>query len=180
MSIPLTRMAWLFAASVLVAGCGRSVEHSPNEPSDLVKWAKDTRAKPGPPLQPLPPITPFETFNYDAQGLRDPFDIASAAAGISASGPHPDSARRKQPLEHYPLDALKMVGTIGGKGRGALVGLVMTPDKVTYRVSPGMYIGQSEGRITTVTEDRIDIVELTPDGSGGWLQRPASIALNSP
>lgn len=178
MSIRLTRMAWLFAASVLVAGCGRSVDHSPNDPSDLAKWAKATRAKPGPPLQPLPPITPFETFNYDAQGLRDPFDIASAAAGITSAGPHPDSVRRKQPLEHYPLDALKMVGTIG-RGAG-LVGLVMTPDKVTYRVGPGMYIGQSEGRITTVTENRIDIVELTPDGAGGWLQRPASIALNSP
>lgn len=173
-----TRMAWLFAASVLLAGCGRSVEHSPNDPSDLAKWTKEVRTRPGPPLQPLPPITPFETFNYDAQGLRDPFDMESAAAGISASGPHPDSARRKQPLEHYPLDALKMVGTMG-KGSG-LIGLVMTPDKVTYRVAPGMYIGQSEGRITAITEDRIDIVELTPDGAGGWLQRPASIALNSP
>ena len=178
MSTRLTRMAWLFAASVLLAGCGRSVEHSPNDPSDLAKWTKDVRAKPGPPLQPLPPITPFETFNYDAQGLRDPFDMASAAAGISANGPHPDSARRKQPLEHYPLDALKMVGTIG-KGAG-IVALVMTPDKVTYRVGPGMYIGQSEGRVTSVGETRIDIVELTPDGAGGWLQRPASIALNSP
>lgn len=178
MSTRLTRMAWLFAASVLLAGCGRSVEHSPNDPSDLAKWVKDTRAKPGPPLQPLPPIMPFEKFNYDAQGLRDPFDIALAAAGVSVSGPHPESARPKQPLEHYPLDALKMVGTIG-RG-GGLIGLVMTPDKVTYRVSPGMYIGQSEGRITTVTENRIDIVELTPDGAGGWLQRPASIALNSP
>lgn len=179
MSPRLTRMAWLFAALALLAGCGRSVEHSPNDPSDLAKWAKDVRSRPGPPLQPLPPIMPFEKFNYDAQGLRDPFDIASAAAGITSAGMHPDSARRKQPLEHYPLDALKMVGTIGGKGSG-LVGLVMTPDKVTYRVSPGMYIGQSEGRITTITENRIDIVELTPDGAGGWLQRPASIALNSP
>ena len=101
-------------------------------------------------------------------------------AGRPSNGLEPDAARRREPLEAFPLDALKMVGTIGGKGKGALVGLVMTPDKVTYRVSPGMYIGQSEGRITTVTEDRIDIVELTPDGSGGWLQRPASIALNSP
>lgn len=179
MSPRLTRMAWLFAAVVLVAGCGRSVGHSPNDPSDLAKWTKEVRTRPGPPLQPLPPITPFETFNYDAQGLRDPFDMESAAAGISSTGPHPDSARRKQPLEHYPLDALKMVGTMGSKGTG-LIGLVMTPDKVTYRVSPGMYIGQSEGRITSVSEDRIDIVELTPDGAGGWLQRPASIALNSP
>ena len=178
MTSSLTRTTWLLAALFVVAGCSRNVGHSPNDPSDLAKWAKETRAKPGPPLQPLPPITPFATFDYDAQGLRDPFDIELAAAGISANGPHPDSARRKQPLEHYPLDALKMVGTIG-KGAG-IVALVMTPDKVTYRVGPGMYIGQSEGRVTSVGETRIDIVELTPDGAGGWLQRPASIALNSP
>ena len=68
-----------------------------------------------------------------------------------------------------------MVGTIG-KG-GALVALVMAPDKVTYKVRPGAYLGQSDGRITSVHEDRIELVELVPDGAGGWLERPASIAL---
>ena len=87
-----------------------------------------------------------------------------------------DPNRRKQVLEQFPLDALDMVGTIGEGG--GLVALVMAPDKVTYRVRPGIYMGQAEGRVTTVTTDRIDLVELVPDGAGGWLERPASIALD--
>ena len=53
----------------------------------------------------------------------------------------------------------------------------MAPDKVTYRVRPGVYLGQSDGRVTAVYEDRIELVELVPDGAGGWLERPATIAL---
>ena len=68
-----------------------------------------------------------------------------------------------------------MVGTLG---RGsAMVALVMAPDKVTYRVRPGAYMGQSDGRVTAVSEDHIELVELVPDGAGGWLERPATVAL---
>lgn len=77
----------------------------------------------------------------------------------------------------FSLDSLKMVGTLGaGKN---LVGLVMAPDKVTYKVKPGDYMGQSDGRVTGVFEDRIELVELVPDGAGGWLERPAKLALDN-
>ena len=69
-----------------------------------------------------------------------------------------------------------MVGTLG-KGPG-LVALVMAPDKVTYRVRLGDYMGQSDGRVTSIHEDRIELVELVPDGAGGWLERPATVALD--
>ncbi|TNY28123.1 fimbrial protein, partial [Thermomonas haemolytica] len=89
----------------------------------------------------------------------------------------PDPGRRKQTLEMFSLDSLKMVGTLGsGKN---LVALVMAPDKVTYRVKPGDYMGQSDGRVTGVFEDRIELVELVPDGAGGWLERPAKMALDN-
>ena len=68
-----------------------------------------------------------------------------------------------------------MVGTLGG-GKN-VIALVMAPDKVTYRVQPGNYLGQSDGRVTAVFEDRIELVELVPDGAGGWLERPATVAL---
>ena len=68
-----------------------------------------------------------------------------------------------------------MVGTIG-KGAG-VAALLLAPDKVTYRVRPGAYVGQSDGRVTAVYEDRVELVELVPDGAGGWLERPATIAL---
>ena len=141
--------------------------------SDLEKWVAEVKAKPAPPLQPLPVMKQFETFEYTAQNLRDPFD--QAFSGEGASGPRPDPNRRRQTLEGFTLDSLKMVGSLGG-GKN-LVALVMAPDKVTYRVTPGAYLGQSDGRVTGVYEDRIELVELVPDGAGGWLERPAKLAL---
>ena len=94
----------------------------------------------------------------------------------SGSGPRPDSNRRKEITEQFPLDSLSMVGTIGTGGR--IVGLVLAPDKVTYRIGAGNYLGQNDGRVTSVNENRIELVELVPDGAGGWLERPASLALN--
>ena len=103
--------------------------------------------------------------------------VAGCSRGITSggSGPRPDSARRKQTLEQFPLDSLDMVGTLG-RGAG-LVALVMAPDRVTYRVRPGAYMGQSDGRVTGIFEDRIELMELVPDGAGGWLERPATVAL---
>ena len=68
-----------------------------------------------------------------------------------------------------------MVGTLG-TGPGT-VAVVMAPDKVSYRVRPGVYMGQSDGRVTGVFEDRIELIELVPDGAGGWLERPAALSL---
>ena len=156
-----------------VAGCARSVTSTPGDAPNLEKWVKDVQARPAPPLDPLPVMQQFETFEYAAQTLRDPF--SDAWSNADNGGLRPDPNRRKETLEQYPLDSLDMVGTIG-KGAG-LIALVMAPDKVTYRVRPGAYLGQSDGRITGVHEDRIELVELVPDGAGGWLERPASIAL---
>ena len=112
-----------------------------------------------------------------AQGLRDPFSAPIATRDGSGSGPRPDPDRRKEVLEAFPLDSLNMVGTMDS-GQG-VVGLIMAPDRVTYRVRPNNYLGQNEGRITGVFEDRIELVELLPDGAGGWLERQARIALDS-
>ena len=169
------RNAGCVVALLLVAtGCTRGITSTPGDAPNLEKWMADVRARPAEPLEPLPVMQQFETFEYSAQGLRDPFSDAWASAdGNSALRPDPN--RRKETLEQYPLDSLDMVGTIGGGGN--LIALVMAPDKVTYRVRPGAYLGQSDGRITGVHEDRIELVELVPDGAGGWLERPASIAL---
>jgi type IV pilus assembly protein PilP len=159
----------LFAITILAisAGCTRGQ-------SDLVTWVAKTKAEPAPPLQPLPALQTFESFEYAAQDLRDPFSPPVPDRN-EGNGPRPDKDRRKEVLEAFPLDSMNMAGTIGaGK---SLVGLVTAPDKVTYRIRPGNYLGQNDGRVTAVYEDRIEIVELVPDGAGGWLERPAKIAL---
>lgn len=162
---PIRLMAMAFICVALASCAGGN--------SDLQKWVAEVKARPAPPLDPLPVMQQFETFEYAAQNLRDPFSEEFNGAG--GNGPRPDPGRRKQTLEQFPLDSLDMVGTLG-RGAGA-VALVMAPDKVTYRVRPGVYLGQSDGRVTAVYEDRIELIELVPDGAGGWLERPATIAL---
>ena len=164
------------AAALLLAatGCTRGITSTPGDAPNLEKWMTDVRARPAEPLEPLPVMQQFETFEYSAQGLRDPF----SDAWVNPDGGNalrPDPNRRKEPLEAFPLDSLDMVGTLGSARN--LVALLMAPDKVTYRVQPGAYVGQSDGRVTAVYEDRIELVELVPDGAGGWLERPAQIAL---
>jgi len=171
---PAARGGLLCLGALLLSACGRSVTSTYGDAPNLEKWVADVRARPAPPLPPLPVMQQFETFEYNAQDVRDPFSDAWSSAD-SGTGLRPDPNRRKEPLEAFPLDSLDMVGTIG-QGSG-LIALVMAPDRVTHRVRPGSYLGQSDGRVTSVHEDRIELVELVSDGAGGWLERPAAIAL---
>ena len=169
------KMACAALLVLAAAGCSRGITSTPGDAPNLEKWVADVRARPAEPLDPLPVMQQFETFEYSAQGLRDPFSDAWVnAEGSNALRPDPN--RRKEPLEAFPLDSLDMIGSIGN-GAG-MVALVMGPDKVTYRIRPGVYMGQSDGRVTSVREDGIELIELVPDGAGGWLERPASLALD--
>ena len=157
----------LLAVAVLsLAACTRSS-------ADLVAKVAEIKNQPAPPLDPLPVMQQFESFEYAAQNLRDPF--SQPVANEDGDGLRPDPNRRKEVLEAFPLDSLDMVGTIGSGG--SVVALLMGPDKVTYRVRPGNYMGLSDGRVTAVFDDRVEMVELVPDGAGGWLERQAKIAL---
>ena len=171
------RMPPLAAASArfaLLLAAGAALSACTSDTRQVEQWVAEVKARPAPPLDPLPVMKQFETFEYNPEGLRDPF-AAPVPDRDSGSGLRPDPNRRKEALEVFPLDGLDMVGTVGS-GAG-LVGLVLAPDRVTYRVRPGMYLGQNDGRITAVFEDRIEMVELVPDGAGGWLERQAKIAL---
>ena len=161
------RLALLLAASAILSACT-------SDTKQVEQWVAEVKARPAPPLDPLPVMKQFETFEYNPEGLRDPFAVPVPDRD-SGSGLRPDPNRRKEALEVFPLDGLNMVGTIGAGTN--LIGLVLAPDRVTYRVRPGMYMGQNDGRITAVYEDRIEMTELVPDGAGGWLERQAKIAL---
>lgn len=146
---------------------------------DLEQWVAAEKAKKGAPLEALPVVKTFETFEYKDQDLRDPFSPSPEeqrqAQTSTGSGPQPDQNRPKEPLESFPLDSLAMVGTIGVGG--AAEGLVKDTDGVVHRVHVNNYLGQNYGRITLIAEDHIELVELIPNGSGGWMERQASIAL---
>lgn len=145
--------------------------------ADLEQWVAQQKNESAPPLPPLPEIKTFETFIYQAQDLRDPFGANRTAedTGAAQAGPRPDPNRAKEPLEQFALDSLEMVGTIGtGPGMRALL---QDPEGIIHRVHQDNYVGKNYGHIIGITEDHIDLVELVPNGNGGWMEREASIAL---
>ena len=162
---------WMIAlvALLTLAACARGTQ-------EVEAWVAEVKNRPAPPLDPLPVMQQFETFSYAAQPLRDPFSQPINDRRAASSGPRPDPNRRKEPLEAFPLDALDMVGTLGGGDQR--LALVMAPDKVVHRLRAGNHLGQNEGRVVAVTDSGIDVIELVPDGAGGWTERQASIALD--
>ena len=161
-------LLWLGIALVL-GGCTRGM-------SDLRDWVAQQKARKGAPIQPLPVIKTFETFQYTDQGQRDPFSPSTAELQPAAGGgPRPDQDRPKQPLEMFSLDSLKMVGTVS-TGASMEV-LIKDPGGVIHRVRRNEYMGQNYGRVTAIGDDHLDLVELVSNGNGGWMERPASIAL---
>ncbi len=131
--------------------------------TDLDKWIAETKAKPGGRIEPLPEVKPYETFTYTAGNLRSPFTPQGPTSGQASL--RPSTRRNREFLEGFSLDTLRMVGTF--KVGPNFYGLVQ----------PGNYIGQNDGKITDITNGRISITEIVPDGLGGYIERPASLAL---
>ena len=98
--------------------------------------------------------------------------------GGSGSGPgvRPDSRRNREYLEQFSLDTLKMVGTLNLNGSS--YGLVQTKDGRVHRVVVGEHLGTNDGKILTISPSKIALVEIIPDGLGGYIERPAALALN--
>lgn len=168
---PVAKLALLSVAVLFMAGCTSGQ-------SDLKQWVAQQKAKKGAPLPALPVVKTFETFIYQDQDLRDPFAspvTKDDSKNTASQGPSPNPDRVKEPLESYALDSLKMVGTIG-TGPEAQA-LLEDAEGVIHRVHDGNYAGQNYGHIISITEDNIELVELVPDGNGGWMERKANIAL---
>jgi type IV pilus assembly protein PilP len=144
--------------------------------SDLARFIDDTKKEPGGRVEPLPEIKPYETFVYTAADIRSPFLPSSPGSGAGYGGIRPDSKRNREFLEQFSLDTLKMVGTL--RLGGQMFGLVQTKDGLVHRVSAGNHIGQAEGKITEITPAKINLIEIVPDSLGGYMERPAALALN--
>ena len=165
-------MSALRTAVVLALG-GLILTGCRGRDADLDTFIERTRQEQATGVKPLPEIRPYESFSYSAQGVRSPFQ-PSAGTSTAAAGPRPDSHRNREFLEQFPLDTLRMVGTLnlGGKNYG----LVMARDGLVHRVLPGNHLGQNDGRITAITASKMNVIEIVPDGLGGFMERPAALS----
>jgi len=95
---------------------------------------------------------------------------------LADDGLRPDLLRRKEELEAFPLDSIRMVGTL--QQQDIIWGLIVSKDGTIYRVRPGNYLGQNHGQITSIQENKIELNEIVPDGRGRYTERQASLALS--
>lgn len=159
-------------AAFSLSGCGS------NDFSDLQQFMDDVRARPAGKIEPLPRFEPYEAFTYSAASLRSPFqppikiDLSQRQKG--SQDIKPDENRVKQFLEGFNIESFQMVGTISNaEGMQALISGAGS----VHRVRIGDYLGRNHGRVTGIEENRVDVVEIVPDGEGGWLERPRTLSL---
>ena len=161
-----TGVVGVVLAGLVAAGCSGGQ-------SDLQSWIAATKKKPGGRIQALPEVKPYESFVYSAGNMRSPFQPQGAGGGQASL--RPSSRRNREFLENFSLDTLKMVGTF--KVGSSFYGLVQSKDGLVHKVQPGNYLGQNDGKVTEITGGKISLVEIVPDGLGGYIERPASLAL---
>jgi type IV pilus assembly protein PilP len=173
----LLKVSVLGTLIVMLSGCGAGLD-------DLRQFVEDIRSKPPGRIEPIPDFQPYQNFEYTSHDLRDPFklvdfrrpelnqeDIAQLSDGL-----RPDIDRAKEVLEDFPLDTLRLKGSIDDK-EGIKWGLIFAPDNTIHRVIEGNYMGQNHGRIISVSDQTIELTEIVPDGLGNYIERSSAITL---
>ncbi|WP_152208373.1 pilus assembly protein PilP [Marinobacter changyiensis] len=169
--------AWLsFCLVSLLAGCSQG-----NGFADLDRFMEETRSKPRGFVEPLPEFNAYEAFTYASADRRAPFeppvDVQLTMVDEQPqSNVEPDLDRPREVLENYALTELEMVGTLGGS-IGSPFALVSDNEGGVHRVRTGNYMGQNYGRIIGVSDSRVELIEIVPNGRGGWVERPRSLSL---
>lgn len=163
--------AALVVAALSFAGCSQEPH------GDLREFVKESENLPHGRIPPLPEVKPYEPYTYSAFDLIDPFQPRKIEPPRSAGGGGiaPDLNRVREPLEAYPLESLRMVGTLEQKKQ--MYALIRAPDNTLFRVRSGNYLGQNFGRIVGISEAAIKLKEIVQDGDGNWEEKDQTLLL---
>ena len=173
----INQLLWCSMAALILSGCSASgVE-------ELRQWMAELRATTKPRVTPLTEPKQFTPQSYEVDAALEPFNSAkliqalrkdSTSVASNAALIAPEMARRKEPLEAYPLDAMALVGSLNKEG---VPTALLKVDKLLYQVKVGNYIGQNYGKIVKITENSIQLREIVQDATGDWIERSASLDL---
>lgn len=156
--------------SALIAGCGGDSNQ------ELRQWMDEQTKTMKGKVDTLPVVKPYVPFAYNAFDLPDPFKPRKIEPARGSNKLAPDLNRRKEPMESYPIETLKMVGTL--QQDKMMYALVRANDRTVYQVRAGNYMGQNFGIITGITESDIRLRELVQDSSGDWAERQSRLLLD--
>jgi type IV pilus assembly protein PilP len=175
----MTRMNAAMAVSMvlMLSACGSSGQ------DELQEWMSVQKAQTKPQIQPIPEPKIFVPQAYTQEASTDPFSKLkltqaltreSAQSASNAALVAPELARRKEPLEAFPLDSMAMVGSLAKEG---LPVALVRVDNLLYQVRPGSYLGQNFGKIVKVAETEVVLREIVQDAAGEWIERTAKLQL---
>ncbi|MDB5874876.1 MAG: pilP [Ramlibacter sp.] len=169
--------ATAMSITLLLGACGSSGQE------ELQTWMSEQRAQTKPQVQPIPEPKKFTPQAYTQEASTDPFSNQkltqalkreSSQSTSNAALVAPELARRKEPLESYPIDSMAMVGSLVKEGKPVAL---LRVDNLLYQVRPGNYLGQNFGKIVKVTETELVLREIVQDAAGEWIERTATLNL---
>ncbi|TFV99579.1 pilus assembly protein PilP [Oxalobacteraceae bacterium OM1] len=166
-------IAPLLAALVLTA-CGDGGVQ------EVKQWMDETKRVTPVTVQKIAEPKKFTPFSYTMKSEVDPFSPIKLSIALAklqtgtGNGIRPDMERRKEPLESYPLDTIKMVGTLEKPG---LTYALLQADKAVFQAKVGNHVGQNFGRIVKISESDVQIKEIVRDAAGEWVEREAKLEL---
>lgn len=175
--IRVNRKLAILLGMLVLSGCGPSGE------DELRQWMTELRATTKPRVTPLKEPKQFIPQEYIAGNGVEPFNPMkltqalrreSSETTANASLIAPEMARRKEPLEAYPLDAVKMVGSLNKTGTPTAL---VSVDRLLYQVRVGNYLGQNYGKITNISETNMRLREIVQDSTGDWVERVTTLDL---
>ena len=164
---------FLVLLQLLLTGCGDDGQ------SDLEAYVQQVHSRVAKPIEPLPEIKQVMSFTYEPGERRDPFvsdkQIIDLSVAPKVNKLAPDPLRRKEELEGFTLDSLRMVGTL--EQNQTRWGLIHSPNGAVHRVMVGNYLGSNDGRIISISDETIQLIEIVADAPGEWRERQAALSI---
>jgi type IV pilus assembly protein PilP len=160
-----------------MTGCAASNEE------ELRQWMVDERNQTKPKVKPISEPKKFIPEAYSNASALEPFSNAKLTQALkrdsnqaSSNGAlvAPELARRKEPLEAFPLDTMALVGSILKEGQP--VALIKV-GSLLYQVKMGNYLGLSYGKVIKITETEVALREVVQDAVGEWIERIVTLEL---
>lgn len=169
----------LLLVSMLLAltACGASGE------DELRQWMSEQKSQTRPKVAPISEPKQFKPEDYTQVAAIEPFSNQKLTQALRRESTQavtngaliaPELARRKEPLEAFPLDAMALVGSLVKAGQP--VALVKV-DNLLYQVRPGNHLGQNYGRVMKISETEVTLREIAQDAAGEWIERAATLQL---
>jgi type IV pilus assembly protein PilP len=161
----------------LLTGCGSASE------DEIRQWMMDERNQTKPKVASIPAPKQFVPEAYTNTAATEPFSNQKLTQALKRDSSQsvangalvaPELARRKEPLEAFPLDSMALVGSVTKSGQP--IALIKV-DNLLYQIKVGNYLGQSYGKVTKISETEVTLREIVQDAVGEWIERVATLEL---